>query len=109
MNTYIKLGVKPTPDPKRDQLVLLLLFKFEKLWIEDIVKSIVGHPFLTNFRVDMTSFVNSHMMLSRRSDFKPLQVHKMKLNQKVGHKVKSYKMSIFTSGRGCVFIKISLN
>jgi hypothetical protein len=46
------------------------VFKFEKPWIENIVKSIVGHPFLTNFRIDMTSFVNSCVMISRRNAFK---------------------------------------
>ncbi len=81
-----------------------MLFKFEKLWIEVIVESIIGHPFLTNFRVDMTSFVNFHMMIFKRSAFKAFASAQNEVESKGGHKVTSYNMLIFTSGRGGVYL-----
>jgi hypothetical protein len=37
------------------------------LWIEDIVKSIPAPPFLTNFRIDMASYVNPHEIVAKQS------------------------------------------
>jgi hypothetical protein len=41
----------------------------DMLWIEDIVGNTITLPFLTNFRVDMVSFVNPHKVVFRRSAF----------------------------------------
>jgi hypothetical protein len=37
------------------------------LWIEDIVKSILAPPFLTNFRIDMVGFVDAHKVVAKQS------------------------------------------
>jgi hypothetical protein len=41
----------------------------DMLWIEDIVKSTPTLPFLTNFRIDMASFVNPLKVVGRKSAF----------------------------------------
>ncbi len=38
------------------------------LWIEDIVESTLA-PLLTNFRVDMTNFVDPQKVVARRNAF----------------------------------------
>jgi hypothetical protein len=50
------------------------------LWIEDIVGNTLTLPFLTNFRVDMVSFVDLQRWLLERENFQPFHVHKMKMN-----------------------------
>ncbi len=36
----------------------------EMLWIEDIVQSTQAPPFLTNFKVDMASFIDPHKVIT---------------------------------------------
>ncbi len=50
------------------------------LWIENINESTQAPPFLTNFRVDMASFVHPHKVLARRNAFSAFQVHEMEVN-----------------------------
>jgi hypothetical protein len=52
----------------------------EMLWIENINESTQAPPFLTNFRVDMASFVHPHKVLARRNAFSAFQVHEMEVN-----------------------------
>jgi hypothetical protein len=41
----------------------------DMLWMEDIVKSTPISPFLTNFKVLMTRFVDSHKMVVKKNAF----------------------------------------
>jgi hypothetical protein len=41
----------------------------DMLWIEDIVKSTPTLPFLSNFRIDMTSFGDPHKVVGRKNAF----------------------------------------
>jgi hypothetical protein len=41
----------------------------DMIWLEDILKSTPALPFLTNFRIDMASFVNPHKVVGRKNAF----------------------------------------
>ncbi len=41
----------------------------DMLWMEDIVESTPISPFLINFRVHMTSFVDSHKVVVKKNAF----------------------------------------
>jgi hypothetical protein len=57
----------------------------DMLWIEDIVKSTPTLPFLSNFRIDMTSFGDPHKVVGRKNAFSAFsKCTKIELNLKVG-------------------------
>jgi hypothetical protein len=37
------------------------------MWIKDIVESTLALPFLTNFKVHMTGFMDSHKVIARKN------------------------------------------
>jgi hypothetical protein len=53
----------------------------EVLWMEDIVESTPISPFLINFRVHMTSFVDSHKMVVKKMHFWSTLWHKIEVKK----------------------------
>jgi len=52
------------------------------LWIEEIVESKPAPQFLTNSRIDIAGFVNTHKVVVNGNTFLVVQVHQMQVNLK---------------------------
>jgi hypothetical protein len=56
------------------------------LWIEEIVQSKPAPQFLTNSRIDIAGFVNTHKVVVRGNAFLVVQVHQRHVNPKKNQK-----------------------
>jgi hypothetical protein len=56
------------------------------LWIEEIVQSKPAPQFLTNSRIDIAGFVNTHKVVVRGNAFLVVQVHQRQVNPKKNQK-----------------------
>jgi hypothetical protein len=52
------------------------------LWIEEIVESKPAPQFLTNSRIDIAGFVNTHKVVVNGNAFLVVQVHQIQVNLK---------------------------
>jgi hypothetical protein len=58
------------------------------LWVEEIVESKPAPQFLTNSRIDIAGFVNSHKVVVSGNAFLVVQVHQIQVNPKKNKKNK---------------------
>jgi hypothetical protein len=56
------------------------------LWIEEIVESKPAPQFLTNSRIDIAGFVNTHKVVLSSNAFFVVQVHQIQVNSKKNQK-----------------------